>query len=229
MKLHGLLTGCMQNNPMPRTITALQIQKRNKERVNVFLDGEFAFAVNIMRAAELRKGQELTASEVEALQVEDERQTAYQKALRFLGHRPRSQREVEQRLAAKAYTPDQIAYVVQRLREEGYLDDVAFAQYWRENRDQFRPRSARALRYELRQKGVDKQVIDETLADADDEAAAWAAIEPKLGRWQGLDEIAFGQKVLGFLARRGFGHDVARRIMKRAWSELGGESEEIEE
>jgi regulatory protein len=214
---------------MSRTITALQLQQRNKERVNVFLDGEFAFALSMMRAAQLRKGQELTESEIEALQAEDERNTAYQKAVRFLGHRPRSQREVEQRLAAKGFTPEQIAYVVQRLREEGYLDDEAFAQYWRENRDQFRPRSARALRYELRQKGVDKQVIDETLADADDEAAAWAAVEPKLGRWQDLEQAAFERKVMGFLARRGFGHDVVRRTMKRAWTEFGRQPGGLEE
>jgi regulatory protein len=204
-----------------KTITALQLQKGDKERVNVFLDGEFAFALGIGRAAQLRKGQALTASEIEALQAEDARHTAYQKALHFLGRRPRSQREVEQRLAAKAYTPAQIADVVQRLREEGYLDDEAFAQYWRENRDQFRPRSARALRHELRQKGVDKQVIDEALAGVDEEAAAWAALQPKLGRWQDLEQQAFGRKVLGFLARRGFGGDVARRILKRAWTALG--------
>ena len=64
-------------------------------------------------------------------------------------------------------------------------------------------------------------MIEETLADVDDEAAAWAAVESKLARWQTLEQPEFAQKVMGFLARRGFGHAVARRICQRAWAERG--------
>jgi regulatory protein len=207
---------------MTKTITNLEIQKRNKERVNVFLDGEFALAVSIFAAAGLYKGQTLTEAAITALKADDEQHTAYQRALRFLGPRPRSRAEVESYLREKEYPAPVIATTVERLQEQRYLDDEAFAHYWRDNRERFRPRGARALRYELRQKGVDKQVIDEALTGLDEDAAAWAALAPKLNQWQRLDQPAFTQKVMGLLARRGFGYDIARRTARRAWTELGG-------
>ena len=107
---------------------------------------------------------------------------------------------------------------MQRLIEQKYLDDESFARMWVDQRERFRPTSARALRFELRQKGVDRNVIDEVVEEVDDEAAAWAALEPKVARWQGLEQVDFIKKATGFLARRGFGYDVTRRVCKRAWT-----------
>lgn len=202
-------------------ITALQLQKRKKERVNLFLDGEFAFALHLSLAANLQKGQTLTPTQIDELQQADEVQSAYQSALHVLSHRPRSQAEVEQHLRSKGFAPSIIASVVQRLVTEHYLDDQAFAQFWLENREQFRPRSARALRYELRQKGLDNALIDETLVTVDEEASAWAAVEGKLARWGELEQAEFSQKVASFLARRGFSYAIARQVCKRAWNRLG--------
>lgn len=214
---------------MPNIITALQIQKQNKERVNVFLDGQYAFAVQLMLAAGLQKGQQLTPAEIAELQQTDEEQRAYASAIHFLGYRPRSRAEVKDHLLGKQFTLAVVEAALERLTTEKYLDDEAFAQYWRENRERFRPRGARALRYELRQKGIEKAVIDEALGDLDEEATAWAAIEPKLDRWATLEEAAFVNKVLGHLARRGFSHEIARRISRRAWASLGRQDELLDD
>jgi regulatory protein len=205
---------------MSKIITALEVQKKNKERVNVFLDGEFAFGLNLVAAAQLKKGQVLDAAEVEALRQADEQHIAYQRALHLLGFRPRSEAEVRHYLRGKAYSDEVIDTVVQRLQQEEYLDDRSFSEFWVENREQFRPRSARALRYELRQKGVDRSVIDAAVAAVDEDAAAWAAVEPKLARWQELDQTDVDRKISGFLARRGFSYEIVRRISRRAWAEL---------
>lgn len=201
---------------MDRIITALQLQKRNKQRVNVFLDGEYAFAIELMAAAALRKGQSLSEAEIARLREDDTLQVAYQRALSFLGYRPRSRVEVVQNLRAKGYDEAVIEQVVAQLVQQNYVDDAAFSQFWVENREQFRPRSARAIRHELQQKGVERSLIDDALANLDEDEAAWAAVEPKLARWQGLGEAAFEQKIAGFLARRGFSYDVVRRIARRA-------------
>lgn len=204
-----------------KTITRLQIQQKNKERVNIFLNEEYAFSLELMLAVGLRKGQQLTETEIAALQAEDEQKRAYAAALTFLGQRVRSQTEVEQRLQQREFTPEAIAQTMVRLRQEGYLDDTNFGQQWVANRQRFRPRSERALRYELRRKGMDNSVIDEVIQEAeiDEDAAAWSAIEPKIARWQGLERAQFSQKAGGFLARRGFGHEVARRVIERAWNQ----------
>jgi regulatory protein len=205
---------------IPKIITRLQIQQKNKERVNIFLDEEYAFSLELMLAAGLRKGQQLTEAEIATLQADDERKRAYAAALTFLGERVRSQTEVAQRLEQREFTPEAIAQTLARLQQEGYLDDTTFGQQWVANRQRFRPRSERALRYELRRKGMETSLIDEVIQEAeiDEDAAAWAALQPKIARWQGLERAQFSQKAGGFLARRGFGHEVARRVIDRAWN-----------
>jgi regulatory protein len=202
---------------MPRVITGLSVQQRNKERVNVFVDGEFAFAVAIDVAARLRKGQQLTPQEMAELREAGQEDLVYGAALRYLGLRPRSEAEVVRYLERKGHDAALIGKIVARLRRRGYVDDAAFAQFWVENRNRFRPRGRAALRQELRQKGIEGETIDAALSDQDEESAAWAAVTPKLDRWAGLDQAEFEQKVMGYLARRGFGYGVCRDVSRAAW------------
>lgn len=202
------------------TITALTIQKRNKERVNLFLDGEYAFSLGLDVAIGLKRGQCLSPVEIAALQHEDEILRAYHYALRLLGYRPRSRVEMERRLRQKGFAPAAVEVALQRLIDKRYVDDEAFARYWLDQRQRNRPRGARAIGYELRQKGVDHDTINQVLDDVDEVAAAWAAIERKLNRWQGLDEAAFRKKAMGFLMRRGFGYAVVRGICQKAWATI---------
>lgn len=202
------------------TVTALQIQKRNKERVNVFLDGEYAFGVSLSIGLTLKRGQRLSASQIDALKEDDEGEVAFQRAVRYLGVRPRSSAEIALYLKRKEYDEKLVESVVLRLHEKGYLDDEAFAQYWVENRNRFRPRGAQALRQELRQKGVERETIDTALEEQDEDGAAWAALESKIDRWSDLEKMEFEQKAMGFLARRGFRFDVCRRTAAQGWAQL---------
>jgi regulatory protein len=202
------------------TITLLQMQKRNKERVNVFLDGEYAFAVPLNAALTLKKGQRLSAAQVEEFRQDGEIDLAFQRSVRYLGMRPRSSAEIITYLKRKEYDEAIVEVVVRRLHEHGYLDDEAFARFWVENRNRFRPRGAQALRYELRQKGVERDTIDATLEEQDDDAAAWTAVEGRISRWEELDKFEFEQKLMAFLARRGFRFDVCRRTAAQAWEQL---------
>lgn len=205
---------------MAGVITRLQVQKNNPQRVNVFLDGEFAFGVALDVAASLRKGQRLSDAEIVALRSQDAVEKAYQAALRFLASRPRSRAEVERRLAAKGHAAEAIAPALERLEAHGYLDDASFAAYWVENRSRFRPRSAAAVRHELRQKGVDAETIRSALGELDEDEAAWAAVAQRLERWRGLTKEQLMQKIMNYLARRGFSYEIAQRTARRAWAQL---------
>ena len=209
---------------MAGTITALKVQKRSKERVNVYLDDRYAFAVAVLVAATLKKGQYLTDPEIERLKNQDERNKAYHQAVRFLGFRARSQQELVRYLQEKGYAPVVVTDTIDRLLEEQYLDDEAFARFWLADRERFRPRGQQALRYELRQKGIANEVIETALADVDEANLAWTAVEQKLARWQGLSEEDFRKKVLGFLSRRGFTYEIAYQVVERAWA-LASQSE----
>lgn len=201
------------------TITALQIQKRDKERVNVFLDGAYAFSVKLTEAARLHKGQTLTDADIAALQTDDAVARAVDRAARFLSYRPRSTAEVRRNLAGKGVDDAVIEAAVQRLDAMGYLDDHAFARFWVENRTAFKPRGQRALQYELHQKGVSRSIIDEVLEDLDPGEAAYRAASARLARLRGLDRQTFRNKLGSFLERRGFSYAVINDTLTRVMDE----------
>ncbi len=106
------------------TITALEMQKRNKERVNVYLDGEYAFSLVLIEAAKLRKGQTLTDEEIVALRNTDEINRAVNHAVRFLSYRPRSIQEVRRNLAKKGFVDVTIETAIERLISMSYFEKV---------------------------------------------------------------------------------------------------------
>ncbi len=201
-------------------VTAIEVQKRNKERVNIYLDGEYAFSLNLMDGAKLRKGLALSDADIAALQGEDLVVRAVDSAARFLGHRPRSVAEVRKNLKGKDFDEGVIDKALERLTALGYLDDAAFARYWVESRTQFKPLGTAALRYELRQKGVGEAVLREALDAVDDESGAYAAAGPLLKRLRGVDRRTARQKISTTLARRGFAYDDVRSALDRLFDEV---------
>ena len=204
---------------MPGTITALDAQKKNPARVNVYLDGKFAFGLAAIEAVRLRRGQVLTDSDVRWLQAADDVEQAREKALRFLSNRPRSEWEVRQNLLKAGYGDEAIDRVLERLRGVGLVDDAAFVRYWIENRAQFKPKGQAALRQELRRKGVDREVIDTVLEEsehAEDKAAIRAAVA-RADRYRQLPRQEFAQKLGAYLARRGFDYETVREAVQAAW------------
>ena len=205
-------------------ITALEVQKRNKERVNVYLDGEYAFSLTLIEAARLHKGQTLDPAEIEALRDQDTIIKAVDQGARFLAHRPRSVTEVRRNLSRKQIPDAVVDVALSRLEAMGYLDDHAFARYWLENRTMFKPRGAMALRYELRQKGVNDAIIDSVLDDLDEHEAAIHAGRQKASRYSGLTRREFENKLGSFLQRRGFSYATSRDVIEQIASELVSEN-----
>ena len=204
---------------MPK-ITALEPQKRRPDRVNLYLDDQFAFGLSRIVAGWLQVGQELSDGKVAALRAEETREQAQQQALLLISYRPRSADEVRQNPRKHEYAETVIETVVARLQEAGLIDDLRFAQTWVENRAAFRPRSQRALQMELRRKGVAEDVIERALEDADDDGAALQAGRQKARRFAALEWQDFRRKLGEFLARRGFGYDVIAPTVRQVWDEL---------
>lgn len=199
------------------TITALETQKHDPERVNVFLDGEFAFGAPMLLVAArgLRPGRELDDAQVQELRREDGVERAYGAALNFLSFRPRSRREMRDYFRRKKTEEEVVEEVLARLEANRLLDDREFARYWVENRQIFRPRGTMALRMEMRQKGLERDVIDEALAEVEDEeAVAHEAGRKKVRTFRHLDDREFFRRMVGFLQRRGFPYDVAAKVTR---------------
>ncbi|MBE2223714.1 MAG: RecX family transcriptional regulator [Anaerolineae bacterium] len=201
-------------------ITSLSVQKRNQERVNVYIDGEFAFGLAYVAAARLHVGQELSPDEIKTLQDQDTVEKAKDSAYRLISLRPRSAMEIQQNLSKKGYDPDVITQVIDRLIELDFLNDEAFAHYWIEQRDTFKPRSHMALRQELQQKGISRSIIDQALTASDETVAARAAAEKKARQLARYPEEEFKIKLGQFLQRRGFNYALIKEISDEMWQEI---------
>ena len=200
-------------------ITAIEPQKHNPQRVNIFIDGQFQLGLYRITAGWMHVGQEISDEKLAQLGSEDGREAAYQQALRFLEPRVRSQAEITRNLKGHGYPESAITDVIERLRRGGLVDDAHFAQTWVENRNEFRPRGRRALAMELRQRGLSEASISEATANLDEEEMAYRAALKHARRLQGIDWASFRQKLGGFLARRGFGYEVAAPVVRRIWDE----------
>jgi regulatory protein len=204
-----------------KKITAIEIQKKNPNRVNIYLDDQFAFGLSRLVAAWLSAGQTLSDEKIAVLQIEDAREVAMQKALRFLGYRARSMQEVRANLEKHEIPEAVIDSTLKRLQENGLLNDQEFAQAWVENRNTFRPRSRRALSIELRRKGLDNEIVQKVLDEnVNEETLALEAARKHVRKVQGLEWQDFRQKLGGFLGRRGFSYDVSAQVIRLIWAEL---------
>jgi len=204
-------------------ITALRAGRGREKRVNVFLDERFAFSLGaeVVMKEGLQVGQELSTGQVELLTGSDRRQRCLNAAYRYLSYRPRSESEVREKLQRRGFDGDCTEAAISRLREQGLVDDAAFAQFWKENRESFSPRSQRLTRLELKRKGVGSDVIEQVTADVDDGDSAYRAALGKVRRLPLSDYQGFRRRLGEYLRRRGFNYEVINHTVERVWQEQG--------
>jgi regulatory protein len=214
---------------MTKTITAIRVQQRRHDRASVYLDDAYAFGLQLVLAARLHVGDELTPAEIADLKRQDEAERAYEATLRFLSYRPRSRREVEQYLAKRQAPDDQAAEIIARLERSRLVDDEAFARFWVDNRVAFRPRSRWALGHELYAKGVERDAIEAATAEVDEAAGALQVALKGSRRYAQLDRGTFTRRLLALLQRRGYRYGVAAPAVQEAWRQLEEASADTED
>jgi len=207
-----------------KKVTAVRSGKRGK-RVNIYLNEKFAFSLEAEVALKegLKAEQAISEDEIEALKKADLFQRCLNAAFHFLSYRPRSEAELRQRLQRRGFDGDNVAAVLARLKERGLVDDLAFAQFWKDNRQSFSPRSQWLTRLELRQKGVAQEIIDRVAAQVDDEDCAYRAAVAKARRLSTADYEGFRRRLGEYLKRRGFGYGLIKPTVERVWQERGVE------
>lgn len=219
----------MKTQPFPGEISMIVAQERVKKhlgaRANVFIEGKFSFALSldVVYKHGLKPGIVLDTVTLGDLLREDGEMKALTTAANFIGYRPRSKDEIRKRLERDEWSEEVIARVLERLENAKMLDDAQFAADWVGARERSKPRGARLLQQELRQKGVSKEEIEAVLPDADAEIenalAALRKVERKIEKYEGREQM---QKAIESLARRGFGYGTAKTAYTR-W--LEGEEE----
>jgi regulatory protein len=212
------------------TITALQPHRRHADEWRIALDGDYAFTLDgaTLVAEGLAVGMELSEEDIARLRAAAEERRIYDSALSFLTARPRSRAEVRRRLLRprpnrQPIAPEVVDRVLARLERMGLLDDREFSGFWVEQRERFSPRAASAVRFELRQRGVAREITEDAVDAGQDEERALAAGRQRLRSLSGLDYEAFRDRLGPFLLRRGFSYAIARQVTKMLWEEMRGD------
>lgn len=200
---------------MPK-ITKIEEQKKRTDRFNVFLDDQYSFAVSegAILEFDLYKGRELTEAEIEKIKAGDSISKCLDKAYRFLSYRARSEKEMRDKLAEK-FDEGTVEEAIKRLKKFNLVNDAEFARAWINSR--LLGRSKRALAFELKQKGVTKEVIEAALEDIskDDEFEAALALVKKRSKYQNLTGNEAYQKIGGFLSRRGYSYEIIKNVIEK--------------
>jgi regulatory protein len=146
---------------------------------------------------------------------------AYTRALKYLSYRPRSEKEIRDRLIRKQFDPMIIDQVIDKLKEDKFLNDTQFAEWWTEQRQTFRGKSKYVIKSELSEKGIDRNTIETSLVNAqDDYETAKEFIKRKGRKFERYSGEEYTQKVTGFLQRKGFSWDVIQKILKANGDEI---------
>jgi regulatory protein len=203
----------------PGAITRLAQQKRDAERVSVFIDEEFAFglALDLVIKAGLRKGQSLTVEEQQALLDDEERLKAKAAALDYISYKARTEHEVRQKLQRKGFAEPVADEAVARMRELGYLDDADYARAYARGRLNGRGHGPHRIRSDLFRRGVARPIIDAVLDDlTEPDDLRETALRHGRKRWRRLqreeDPYKRRKKLSDFLMRRGFDFDLIREV-----------------
>lgn len=198
------------------SITSIKSQKRS-QRYNVYLDGKFGFGVSAetLVKSNLKVGQEISEKEINKLIDKDIKNRLYDKVLRFLAFRQRSEREIKDYLKKKGGEVKIINKVVKKLKKQKLINDRSFTEWWIEQRSCFRPKGRQALYFELIKKGIKKEIIEDVLFSIKDELSlAQKAAQKKEKIMKKLEPFEFRQKMTAFLARRGFNWETIKKVLE---------------
>ena len=201
-------------------ISDIKIQKRNKNRFSIYVDGRYRFSLDehTLGRAGFHIGDEIDDDKIHNLSTRDEFFRARDYGLLLLSYRDRSEQEFRKRLLDRAYNRDVVEEVIDIFKGENLINDYLFAEKWVDHILGSRPMGAMRVRHELRAKFVDEQVVDDVVGrmlDIEKERGlAHAAADKKMRALKGYSIEKVRQRLLQHLRNRGFQFDIIHDVMK---------------
>ncbi len=160
----------------------------------------------------------------------NESEKYYNKALRYLSYRPRSEKEIREKLTRtrsreKVERVDKVIdQIINKLKEQNLINDEEFARWWVEQRTTFRPKGIRLIKLELKQKGISPDIIEVTINSSQltinkETERAKKLIQKKIERYRSLPKRERNQKLGLFLQRRGFDFETIKKSIDELFRE----------
>jgi len=201
-------------------ITAIEVQERRQDRRSIFVDGKFVVGVNedVVAGLGLKVGQQFSEDELNAVVRAEILAKARERALNLLSYRARSRKELARRLSRAGYDEDVVEETLSRLEDRGLVDDAQFSQSWVNSRISVKGLGKTRVRWELRQRGVASEVVEEALSSVDPDEERELASDAARRRWEkdsDPDLRAKRRRVASYLQRQGFEWPLVSEVMEK--------------
>lgn len=209
-------------------ITKIELGKRNKERVNIYIDYEYAFSINMELVYKfgLKEKQEIDKEKLIKIAISENFSKCKEVALNTVERSYKTEKEIRDKLFLKDFDEDTIEKTIQFLKEYKFIDDSKFVKMY--VKDHIKNQGQNKIKYTLIQKGIDKSLIDEALEeiDRDDEFnVAFTLCEKKylsLAKREN-DEFKIKNKIIRYLLGRGYGYDIAKECIREVYLKYKGD------
>lgn len=196
-------------------ITAITPQIKDKTRCNVYVDGRFCCGLTLEATVKnrLKVGQIITEERLAEIQLESEKNTAFDKALTHISTTMKTQKQIRDFLVKKGYLPAVIDYVIEKMNSYNFLNDGVYAEAYVESAA--KRKGGKLIKMELRSKGISETEIDAAL-DTLDEEQEIATASGILGKYMRnkTNDVATLQKAYRYLMGKGFSYEVAKAALK---------------
>lgn len=204
-------------------ITKIEIQKRNKERVNLFLDDEYAFSLSaeLVYKEGLKVNAEIDSEKLKVLAEHEGLLRCKESALRIIERSYKTEKEVRDKLKLKGYEDISINKSVEFLKEYNFLNDIKYAKAFIS--DKLNSSGSQKIKYALTQKGISKDIIDEELSKLNKDNEKDAAFNIAKKKFHILkkkenDNYKISSKLYRYLVSKGYGYDVINDVVKEVMS-----------
>ena len=214
-----------------KTITQIVVQKKRKDRCSIFLDGEFEIGLHqdVVVKFGLKKGDVLSDEQLNEIILAEERKKAFERAIRILSYRDRSEKEMRDKLSEAKYDDAIIEFVIAELKRLNLINDKNFAQLFARTKMANKPMGKFLLKRELLQKGLSEEIIEGVIEkiyqEKDEYQIAFEIAARRKRQYKNIDEKKAKKKISDLLARRGFSWDVISHVLEH-WQDLDYESKE---
>lgn len=200
-------------------ITKIEVGKRNKERVNIYIDNEYAFSISaeLVYKENIKVKDEINVERLKKLADEDNYIKCKNSALKIIERTYKSEKELRDKLVLKGYDDHIIKRTINFLREYNLLNDTNYAKMY--VKDRSRNQGKNKIKYKLIQKGIDENIIEEELNKIDKDEIKKVVYEMALKKYRVLskrenDNYKLTQKLYRFLMGKGYDYDLIKDVVK---------------
>lgn len=206
-------------------ITKIEVQKRNKDRVNVYVDNNYAFSVNneLVYKEGLKVNLEVDEEKILSIAKEENKLKCKETALRIIERSYKTEKEMEERLIEKGYDLESIDIVIKFLKEYNFIDDQLYAKMF--IKDKIKSQGSQKIKYSLIRKGIDRDIIDNLLLDIDKDEEREVLKELAIKKYNQLikresDKYKLRDKLCRFLISRGYDYSTVKDIIREVLEEI---------